>query len=276
MLEKTCRHCGKAKDVGLFPSNPRLRDGIDSWCRACHSDAVKRSPSQVLKRRGPVTVACTQCGASFTSTAANAKYCSVRCSRDAVSYQPRPKRTVSCRTCGRCFIQPRADSEYCSRRCQPNTLRHRQQKAIRNREAKVRRLAQRVCLFCGKRAIERDGTLAWSGRRTIFCSSLCGREYHRWSREERMRGAIIEPVDIAVLLERDGGICQLCRKPVGKGRRRFAANYPTIDHIVPISRGGEHSYRNTQLAHRRCNIRKSAGPAQLNWINQVPGAGMAA
>jgi 5-methylcytosine-specific restriction endonuclease McrA len=31
----------------------------------------------------------------------------------------------------------------------------------------------------------------------------------------------------------------------------------TIDHVVPVSRNGEHSLGNTQLAHFRCNIWKS-------------------
>ena len=33
-----------------------------------------------------------------------------------------------------------------------------------------------------------------------------------------------------------------------------------MDHIVPVSERGEHSYRNTQLALLGCNIDKSAKP----------------
>jgi 5-methylcytosine-specific restriction endonuclease McrA len=31
-----------------------------------------------------------------------------------------------------------------------------------------------------------------------------------------------------------------------------------LDHIVPLARGGEHSYANTQPAHPTCNRRKGA------------------
>jgi 5-methylcytosine-specific restriction endonuclease McrA len=31
-----------------------------------------------------------------------------------------------------------------------------------------------------------------------------------------------------------------------------------VDHIVPIMRGGVHSYANVQLAHPRCNRMKGA------------------
>ncbi|MCK4518139.1 HNH endonuclease [Candidatus Babeliales bacterium] len=33
----------------------------------------------------------------------------------------------------------------------------------------------------------------------------------------------------------------------------------TIDHVIPLSCGGEHSYRNTQLACFRCNSIKGNG-----------------
>jgi 5-methylcytosine-specific restriction endonuclease McrA len=31
-----------------------------------------------------------------------------------------------------------------------------------------------------------------------------------------------------------------------------------VDHIVPISKGGPHSYLNVQLAHAKCNRTKGA------------------
>ena len=35
-------------------------------------------------------------------------------------------------------------------------------------------------------------------------------------------------------------------------------NYPSIDHIVPLSWGGLHSWANVQLAHHGCNTAKGA------------------
>lgn len=31
----------------------------------------------------------------------------------------------------------------------------------------------------------------------------------------------------------------------------------TIDHIIPLSKGGTHTYNNVQLAHYICNSKKS-------------------
>lgn len=73
-------------------------------------------------------------------------------------------------------------------------------------------------------------------------------------RRARLRGALVEPVDRLTLFELHGGICGICQTPVD--RRDFH-----VDHIVPLSRGGEHSYANTQPTHPACNLRKHSGYA---------------
>ena len=50
---------------------------------------------------------------------------------------------------------------------------------------------------------------------------------------------------------RDKGFCHIC------GRAVFHENWH-LDHIIPLSRGGEHSYRNVAVSHPVCNIRKAA------------------
>lgn len=70
------------------------------------------------------------------------------------------------------------------------------------------------------------------------------------------RAAFVEKVDRLVVFERDGWICYLCGEPVDKtltGRDPMA---PSIDHIIPLSRGGLDCYDNVALAHYSCNCRK--------------------
>lgn len=74
----------------------------------------------------------------------------------------------------------------------------------------------------------------------------------------RRVGQLVEQVDHAIVFERDGWICQLCFEPVDKhlvGREPMAKS---LDHILPLSKGGLHSYANVQLAHFGCNAAKNA------------------
>ena len=75
------------------------------------------------------------------------------------------------------------------------------------------------------------------------------REYkHR--REARLRGAVqIERFTKTEIYERDRWICGICRCPVLRGEE-------SIDHVVPVSRGGQHTRDNVRLAHRLCNNRR--------------------
>lgn len=41
---------------------------------------------------------------------------------------------------------------------------------------------------------------------------------------------------------------------------------PTRDHLMPLSKGGESSYRNIVLAHYRCNRTKAAKIIDINKI----------
>jgi 5-methylcytosine-specific restriction endonuclease McrA len=60
------------------------------------------------------------------------------------------------------------------------------------------------------------------------------------------------------IFERDGWICQLCEEPVDRVLLWPHPFCASLDHIVPLSRGGHHVHVNCQLAHLRCNIRKGA------------------
>jgi 5-methylcytosine-specific restriction endonuclease McrA len=66
----------------------------------------------------------------------------------------------------------------------------------------------------------------------------------------------VESISYFIVFERANGVCGLCDKDVPG----FVA-YPdplagTIDHIIPLSKGGLHVYENIQLAHSICNSRK--------------------
>jgi len=76
-------------------------------------------------------------------------------------------------------------------------------------------------------------------------------------RRARMMGAFVEDVDMARLWERDGGICGICLEPIDATIPWPHKLSKTLDHKIPLARGGEHSYANAQLAHAVCNSRKN-------------------
>jgi 5-methylcytosine-specific restriction endonuclease McrA len=108
------------------------------------------------------------------------------------------------------------------------------------------------CVRCGKAM--RDTT----GRRR-YCSSTCRRSMKRQARRAMLKRAFVEPVSMFRLRQRDEDRCRICGEPVNFERRPPDPSAATIDHVIALSKGGEHSYGNTQLAHLRCNTAKGSG-----------------
>lgn len=75
------------------------------------------------------------------------------------------------------------------------------------------------------------------------------------AKNQRRRAAkmsvVVEHVLPSDIYTRDGGMCKLCGLSVRKDEM-------TLDHIIPISKGGPHVSSNLQLAHRSCNSSKGA------------------
>lgn len=72
----------------------------------------------------------------------------------------------------------------------------------------------------------------------------------------RKKGARRAEYNRIEIFERDGWKCQLCGERVDQ---RLAGPNPrsaSIDHIVPLSRGGDDAPWNVQLAHYGCNSSK--------------------
>ncbi|WP_407670789.1 HNH endonuclease [Paraburkholderia franconis] len=93
------------------------------------------------------------------------------------------------------------------------------------------------------------------------CRRARDRAYKRVSRMARKateRAAHVEKVDPFEVFERDGWACRLCGIPTPRSKRgTYDHDAPELDHVVPLARGGDHTYANTQCACRRCNSLKS-------------------
>lgn len=91
-----------------------------------------------------------------------------------------------------------------------------------------------------------------------YCSAPHNNIAKSQRRKARLRGAAVgEPPSLWAVFERDGGTCALCRAEVDRSIRWPNGQSASVDHIVPISRGGNDGFDNVQLAHLVCNISKN-------------------
>jgi 5-methylcytosine-specific restriction endonuclease McrA len=94
------------------------------------------------------------------------------------------------------------------------------------------------------REIRRAKWKAWKAANPELYRAKCAR------RKARLRSApVVEKIVPADIFERDGWMCYLCGKQAD-------VTTATIDHIIPVSRGGHHSAANCRCAHYLCNSRK--------------------
>ena len=168
------------------------------------------------------------------------------------------------RPCRRCR-QPFHVTQFNERRC-PNC--QGRDKAWRPAPKDV---VECQCPVCGKQRAE----TARRGRHDTFCSPDCRvaarlgySRFHREKRRALMMDAYVAPVDRAEVYARDKYRCHICGDRVD-----MALTFPdpmshSLDHVVPLSRGGTHEPANASLAHLGCNVRKGnrGGGEQLALI----------
>lgn len=102
-------------------------------------------------------------------------------------------------------------------------------------------------------------------RRWRYCSPECFEAYkHRanWkhvvARRAKLKGVLVEVFDRVEIFERDRWKCQICKEPVDRKAEAPDPRAPSLDHILPISRGGKHERSNVRTSHLGCNVRKGA------------------
>jgi len=114
------------------------------------------------------------------------------------------------------------------------------------------------CAECGKVFMPE-----YRNKRTVYCSDVCmdrsvGRNAHH-IRRIRFKDGFIERVYKARIIKRDGGMCQICGKKVALKHKAPYPYSPSLDHIIPLAKGGTHEPKNVRLVHFICNSLKRDG-----------------
>jgi hypothetical protein len=106
------------------------------------------------------------------------------------------------------------------------------------------------CAWCGEPFEARKKTSA-------ACSPACQKRIVCQRKHLRRRGIRRSgSIPLTEIYTRDAGRCGLCRRHV---RFDLQAPHPksaTLDHIIPVGKGGLHVRSNVQLAHYGCNSAK--------------------
>lgn len=133
------------------------------------------------------------------------------------------KTPKKCACCGKDFYSPHYLIAYCSEKCKAKAKRMRYKERHPEAHAKKRSLN------------------------------------HYRKRAEKYGCSYEHGITRIKVIKRDNYICQICGKvcnPEDKRWGSFGPDYPTLDHIIPLAKGGPHSWDNVQCACGECNSTK--------------------
>jgi 5-methylcytosine-specific restriction endonuclease McrA len=83
-------------------------------------------------------------------------------------------------------------------------------------------------------------------------------------RRAQIAGTKTENISREDIIERDGAACYLCG-------RELSLSEATLEHVIPIARGGSHTADNLRIACMFCNQRKGAKLlSELSWYTGPP------
>lgn len=272
LVAAACVVCD-AEFHAVKPSRGRVRITCSEACQSERSRRYTRKPYvRALRER-----ACKRCGGLFQSAQTKAFYCGTECLRAGLSASAKERaaerapiiaeaRRHECQRCGREFHRrsygKQGENKFCSRDCGYAANRRPMAPALTKPPKPLpqpKPLKSYCCKICG--AVYQFSGM---GRPIKTCGDQCTlmlkrqhRAVARVLRRAREHAATIEPVNPYKVFTRDGWKCRVCRRKTPRSKRgTYEPDAPELDHIVPLSRGGEHSYRNTQCLCRACNAAK--------------------
>lgn len=220
--------------------------------------------------------ACAHCSKPFDPTNAKGKYCSKQCKMKAWwATNPEARRrqrkreptlcaywTGYCADCGAALGGQRRRGR--CEGCTQADLRRRGCESARLTAEALHRAAGRVTA-CEECNVE---FCPLYGHSNCALCQVCRaardrkqKRIHRMKRKAAERGVHAERVDPIRVFERDRWRCHLCGCRTPKAKRGTCDDdAPELDHLIPLSKGGPHTYANTACACRRCNREKADRP----------------
>lgn len=232
--EFCCQKCGDQFRYKQKRLNKTIKKNCE-WCGATFfamherirfcSNSCSGKYRMMNKRKYPVIKKCVVCGKDFEALNKRVKCCSQECGhvlsgRIGSKSAEATIKWLTCVNCGAQFRKTRRGQKFCSHSCYLEYM------------------------------LQVDASSA-----AHFQLGANGKKHVRRAKKYGVKYERINPVDI---YERDNWVCQICGEPVDKYLRWPHPLSASLDHIVPLSKGGQHVESNVQLAHYRCNTLKGA------------------
>lgn len=207
--------------------------------------------------------ACIICGKEFETAIKHKTTCSDQCKAERRRRYDSEQRQRSAEKEHDRYIKRKYGSEekrqeYLKSIEKAKAKEREKKRAERKKQKEVEKLARiRIgqCVVCGT-----EYRTFNPSQKT--CSKKCGKTlaYSRKQKRIPKKQIVDKDITLEALYRRDSGVCYLCGKSCDwndKQENIVGPSYPSIDHIIPVSRGGLHAWNNVRLAHFSCNVDKS-------------------
>jgi len=182
--------------------------------------------------------------------------CSVKCRklRERRLRKSKDKFSKICLTCKNSFTAKDAREAYCSKDCKAKEYAMRlKEKRAKEKEERPD-FVEQACHYCNKpvwRLANRGGKVSHP-----VCRDAARRDWNRQKNSKRRKYRFISQSKFMEISIRDEWTCHLCGEEVDETLPRLAKMGASLDHVLPLSKGGTDHPENLKLAHFICNVRK--------------------
>ncbi len=260
-MTKLCAICHAQFDDPPRRGRPKLY--CSRHCRIKAASANKRPGGEVWN---PEHRACDVCSAAFVPFSSRSRFCSGACRNE--HYGARTRSDVvaivtTCMACASTFTTRHARKKTCDDKCRQDLQNRRKREKDYGVDPGIDgkcTVSFQHCLGCHDLVCSRR-----AGGRT-YCPPCVDarRRWHDTKKNHKRRAAGQITISRQELVALRGSKCHICRRKIDL---RLDGLHPmglTIDHLLPVSRGGTNDVSNLDVAHRRCNIaRGNRGYFQL-------------
>lgn len=234
----TCEVCGT-----LTPKGTRGRAK-----RFCSVECSRSS-----RRKHALVTHCLHCQKPLKQNKNNTRRTCSRACRDQLAYSNRKakgQRSVTCEHCGQAFTTGRKSQRFCSSKCRLIVAKQNYTYTPRT-EPKVL-----TCGWCGEDVIVPPN---FTSNRKYHpdCKIQAKRARYRIKTVKR-QSRTVKPSRLSAdqVLALYGPNCSICHEPIDDTLPRTSKLGLTVDHVIPLSKGGLDTIDNMRPAHWVCNVRK--------------------